>query len=76
MMPTYLFKCSLCGHVFDESMPIHNYAVMSKGKMKFKCPSCNKNMNPTRVLSSPAVIYKGDGFYSTSNRKSDNNESS
>lgn len=65
----YSFRCSLCGHVFDESIPIHKYAIVSKGKMKYKCPKCEKLMNPARVLTTNPIIYKGTGFYTTDNSK-------
>lgn len=70
---TYTFRCSLCGYEFDKEIPIHTYAEISKkGKMKFRCPKCEQLMNPARVLSATTVIYKGDGFYSTDNRKDKN----
>ena len=67
-MTVYVFRCPKCDNVFDMSIPMHDYAVMSKGKIKYKCPSCESLVNPKRVIGSTPVIYKGTGFYSTDSR--------
>ena len=75
-MALYSSRCSLCGYEFDIDAPMHEYAVISKGKMKFTCPSCNKAMHPIRVLTGTPVIFKGPGFFSTDSRKKEDVNSS
>lgn len=75
-MALYSSRCSLCGYEFDIDAPMHEYATISKGKMKYKCPKCGKDMHPIRVLKGTPVIFKGTGFYLTDNRKKEDVNSS
>jgi len=55
-MPTYTYKCDTCHHVWDELLDLGADAV--------ECPNCG-NPEPRKVMGSPAVHFKGTGFYTT-----------
>src|SRR5687768_14345427 len=58
-MPIYDYRCDHCGHVFS--------AVQSfKDESLEKCPNCGKK--PRRLLSMPAIVFKGSGWYKTDSR--------
>lgn len=62
-MPTYEFKCSVCGHRFDEFLPITN-------NLKIKCPACGGETR--RLISSGGgLLFKGSGFYETDYKKAE-----
>ncbi|GBD14382.1 hypothetical protein HRbin25_00255 [bacterium HR25] len=58
-MPIYEYRCPQ-GHQYERwesfSAPVEQ-----------DCPQCGARAR--RVLSPPAIIFKGSGFYSTDNRK-------
>ena len=59
-MPIYEYQCDN-GHRFERA---EGFDAPSEGR----CERCG---GPSRrVISLPAVIFKGSGFYSTDNRKS------
>lgn len=65
-MPIYDYRCDHCGHVFS--------AVQSfKDEALDKCPSCGKQ--PRRLLSMPAIVFKGSGWYKTDSRPADKSSS-
>ena len=55
-MPTYEYECEACGIHFDRLQPF------SAEPLK-ECPECEGPVH--RVLSPPAIVYKGSGFYRT-----------
>lgn len=60
-MPTYEYKCSACGHAFEEFQSITAKPIR-------KCPKCGK-MKVDRLLGTGAgMIFKGSGFYITDYR--------
>ncbi|MEX1139653.1 MAG: zinc ribbon domain-containing protein [Bacteroidota bacterium] len=62
-MPTYDYKCTLCGHVLEE------FQSMSAAPL-VKCPECEKD-GLKRIFSMGAgMIFKGQGFYLTDYKKS------
>jgi len=62
-MPTYQYRCTHCGHEFEEYQSIVEDPIS-------KCPNCSKK--PERVISGGAgFLFKGSGFYITDHR-SDN----
>lgn len=62
-MPTYDYKCTLCGHIFEELQPMSAAPLV-------KCPQCGKD-GLKRVFSTGAgMIFKGQGFYLTDYKKS------
>lgn len=73
-MPTYAYRCTICTHYFEENVTFKEYA--STDNSIKTCPKCKNEMRPSRIIYVPSVIYKGDGFYSTDNRKSEDVHSS
>jgi|WetSurMetagenome_2_1015567.scaffolds.fasta_scaffold1014364_1 putative FmdB family regulatory protein len=62
-MPTYQYKCSKCGEVFEA------FQKMSDPPIK-ECPHCQGRVE--RIISGGAgFLLKGSGFYATDYRSSD-----
>lgn len=60
-MPTYAYRCSACGHVFDAVEKI------TANVRTRKCPVCGKRAQ--RMISGGAgFLFKGEGFYITDYR--------
>ena len=55
-MPLYEYRCLTCGHVFDVIQKFTDPPVSS-------CPECGKAVE--KCVSSPAIQFKGSGFYIT-----------
>jgi putative FmdB family regulatory protein len=55
-MPLYEYQCKKCGHRFEK---IQSF---SAEPLK-ECPVCQGEVE--RLISAPAVQFKGSGFYST-----------
>ena len=61
-MPTYEYKCSDCGHEFEEFQSISDPPITI-------CPQCDGRTE--RVITGGAgLIFKGSGFYITDYRNS------
>jgi putative FmdB family regulatory protein len=61
-MPTYEYKCSSCGHLFEAFQRITEEALKS-------CPKCGKSVK--RLIAGGAgIIFKGSGFYTTDHKRS------
>jgi putative FmdB family regulatory protein len=58
-MPTYSYKCTICGHRFDKEQRI------TESPLK-ECPVCAGHVR--RVINQVGVVFKGSGFYVTDNR--------
>jgi putative FmdB family regulatory protein len=58
-MPIYEYRCPN-GHQYEQWQSF-------SASTEHTCPTCGKPSK--RILSVPAVIFKGPGFYSTDNRK-------
>lgn len=54
-MPLYEYECSACRHRFERIQRFSDPLVR-------KCPSCGKS-RVRKLLSSPAIQFKGTGFY-------------
>ncbi|MBI4339685.1 MAG: zinc ribbon domain-containing protein [Chloroflexi bacterium] len=54
-MPIYVYKCPM-GHEFERRQGFNASTLQT-------CPTCNAEAR--RRIYSPAVIYKGGGFYTT-----------
>ena len=67
-MPTYEFRCKDCHEKFDLY-----YSYQYVGYTLSQCPKCG-SFNITQVYYPIGTIYKGDGFYSTDNRKEKEDE--
>lgn len=65
-MPIYDYRCDHCGHVFSAVQSFKDDALD-------KCPSCGKE--PRRLLSMPAIVFKGSGWYKTDSRPADKSSS-
>ncbi len=62
-MPTYDYKCSNCGHTFEE------FHSISAEPLKV-CPKCGKETLKRILGSGVGMIFKGGGFYQTDYKKS------
>lgn len=64
-MPVYQYKCQSCSLQFELKQSFNDISVVS-------CPECQ---NQARRLFYPApIIFKGQGFYTTDNRRQDSNK--
>jgi putative FmdB family regulatory protein len=55
-MPLYEYKCLSCGHVFDVIQKFSDPPLTT-------CPECGGSVE--KCVSSPALQFKGSGFYIT-----------
>jgi len=58
-MLIYDYRCDHCGHVFSAVQSFKDEALE-------KCPNCAKK--PRRLISTPAIVFKGSGWYKTDSR--------
>ena len=56
-MPLYEYQCDSCGHRFEKIRQFSDPPLDV-------CPQCGKGP-VTKLLSSPAIQFKGSGFYIT-----------
>ena len=56
-MPLYEYECEACHHRFEQIQQYSDPIVR-------KCPKCGKK-KVKKLLSSPAIQFKGSGFYKT-----------
>ncbi len=64
-MPLYEYQCESCGHRFERIQKFSDPPIDA-------CPSCG---GPVRkLISSPAIQFKGSGFYITDYVKSGQSE--
>jgi putative FmdB family regulatory protein len=60
-MPIYEFKCSVCGA---------GSSINASMDSDIEAPKCTTDGIPmTRDFSTPAIIFKGSGFYKTDSKK-------
>ena len=55
-MPLYEYECDACGHRFERIQKFSDPPVE-------KCPTCGGKVR--KLLSSPAIQFKGSGWYIT-----------
>ena len=55
-MPLYEYECFLCGHRFERIQRVSDETVSD-------CPECGGSVR--RLLSAPALQFKGSGWYVT-----------
>ncbi len=60
-MPTYEYKCSLCGHQMEAFQSITAKALR-------KCPDCGRNSLKRLIGTGAGIIFKGSGFWQTDYR--------
>ena len=67
-MPKYDFRCDECNHEFE--------ALTTPQKInEVKCLECGSDKTQ-KLLSAPAIILKGQGFYKTDSRSKKSKKSS
>jgi len=59
-LPKYDYRCTACGHVYEKREGFDAPAVQT-------CPLCEGQAR--RVLTAPAIVFKGSGWYITDSRK-------
>ncbi len=64
-MPNYDYKCTKCGHRFEQFQGINDEPVKL-------CPNCGGEVR--RVIRSAGLIFKGSGFYINDYSRKKNNE--
>jgi putative FmdB family regulatory protein len=57
-MPTYDYRCSACGHLFELFQSIHAEPIRT-------CPVCGEEQVNRLFTGGSGLIFKGSGFYST-----------
>ncbi len=57
-MPTYEYRCTTCGHNFEESQSINAESLV-------KCPRCGQSTLKRLLGGGGGMIFKGSGFYIT-----------
>jgi putative FmdB family regulatory protein len=60
-MPLYEYKCEACAHRFERIQKFSDPPVET-------CPQCGGHVK--KLLSAPAIQFKGSGFYITDYGKS------
>ncbi len=60
-MPTYDYKCSACGHAFEQFQSM-------KDKVLRTCPNCGRKALERLIGTGAAIVFKGSGFYLTDYR--------
>ena len=60
-MPRYDYHCPACDNTFELTQSFDSEPVAD-------CPVCGSSAR--RLISHPAIHFKGSGFYSTDNRSS------
>jgi putative FmdB family regulatory protein len=61
-MPLYEYECDVCGHRFEKIQKFSD-------PLEDKCPVCAGHVH--KLQSSPAIQFKGSGFYITDYAKKD-----
>ena len=61
-MPLYEYECDACGHRFEKIQKFSDPLVEA-------CPKCDGVVH--KLMSSPAIQFKGSGFYITDYAKKD-----
>jgi putative FmdB family regulatory protein len=67
-MPLYEYRCESCGHRFEVIQKFSDSPVSV-------CPNCGKGP-VVKLMSSPAIQFKGSGFYITDYARKDSGKSS
>src|ERR671936_773214 len=60
-MPIYEYRCDHCGHEFSRHQRFDEEPVAT-------CPNCGQR--PRKLLSKPAIVFKGSGWHVTDYRTS------
>jgi putative FmdB family regulatory protein len=65
-VPIYDYHCDHCGHSFSQVQSYQDAALTA-------CPRCGKK--PRRLMTAPAIVFKGSGWYKTDSRSSPSSSS-
>ena len=65
-MPTYQYRCTECGHAFEEFQSFTDDALTV-------CPVCGGRLR--KVFNAVGVVFKGSGFYRNDSRSSSSSSS-
>ena len=57
-MPTYDYRCKLCGHELEVFQSITDEPLK-------KCPKCGRRGLERLIGAGAGIIFKGSGFYTT-----------
>lgn len=57
-MPTYDYRCSACGHLFEQFQSINAEPIRT-------CPVCGEEQVIRLFTGGSGLIFKGSGFYQT-----------
>jgi putative FmdB family regulatory protein len=66
-MPLYEYQCDACGHRFEKIQKFSD-------ALESVCPKCGGAVR--KLMSSPAIQFKGSGFYITDYGKKDSGKES
>jgi len=66
-MPVYEYECQACRHRFERKQSFSEEPVKV-------CPSCGGTTR--KLLSRPAIVFKGSGWYITDSRPAPSESSS
>src|SRR3954468_22781811 len=58
-VPIYDYRCDECGHRFSAVQSFNDEPLGT-------CPNCGKR--PRRLITAPAIVFKGSGWYKTDSR--------
>ncbi len=58
-VPIYDYRCDHCGHAFSHVQSFQDGPLET-------CPNCGKR--PRRLITAPAIVFKGSGWYKTDSR--------
>ena len=59
-LPRYVYECTKCAHTYEKREGWD-------AKPKQRCPECRAIS--IRIPATPAIVFKGSGWYSTDNRR-------
>jgi len=68
-MPTYEYRCSACGHQFED------FQSISAEPFEI-CPECGRSSLKRMFGGGGGMIFKGSGFYLTDYKKTGSTQSS
>ncbi len=67
-VPLYEYQCKACGHRFEKIQKFSDEPLKT-------CPKCGKD-EAERLISAPAVQFKGEGWYGTDYAKKNSSQGS
>jgi len=59
-VPIYDYRCDACGHAFSAVQSYQDATLEN-------CPQCGAR--PRKLMVSPAIVFKGSGWYKTDSRR-------